>query len=377
MTDLPPPGGGAMNLDVESPGGRIATRPDGSILQVNRTILHWTGHAEATLLAGRRFQDLLTPAGKVFHDLRYLPALMLGGLVEEMDLDLLCADGRHLPVLASARLLRDREGAPEHILLSFTLATERRYYEEDLLQARRRAEAAEAEMRQALAAAQAADAAKSRFLSAMQHEFRTPIGLIMGYGELLARGASAAQQRDYLAAVQEAAGRLLHLVDDAALYTEVFAVNGPLRLTSTSIGGLVRQAAQLAAVRLADAGLRVLMPDSPDAQALVEPKLMRDGVASLMREIANRKPDGAQLQISWQVGEAGLELALHCEALSLPSEVAVRPQEPLGTENLLGRSLEGAGLGVAIASRVMQLHQGDLTLESAAGGGTLFRLTVP
>ena len=167
MTESPAPGGGTpTDLDGDSPGGRISTRPDGGILQVNRTFLNWTGHDEASL-TGRRFQDLLPPAGRVFHDLRYLPALLLGGVVEEMDLDLLRADGERLPVLASARLLRDAEGQPERILLSVTLATDRRHYEQELLQARHRAEAAEAELRQALGAAQAADAAKGRFLSAM------------------------------------------------------------------------------------------------------------------------------------------------------------------------------------------------------------------
>jgi len=365
-----------MDLDGDSPGGRISTRPDGSILQVNRTFMSWTGHDEASL-TGHRFQDLLPPAGRVFHDLRYLPALLLGGVVEEMDLDLLRADGHRLPVLASARLLRDAESQPECILLSFTLATERRHYEQELLQARHRAEAAEAELRQALGAAQAADAAKGRFLSAMQHEFRTPIGLIMGYGELLAMGAAPAQQRDYLTAIQDAAGRLLHLVDDAALYSEVFAASTPLRLTSMSVGLLARQAAQMAAVRLADAGMRISMAEAPDLSARVEPKLMRDGIASLMRELAGRAPAGARLEIGWAAGDAGVELTLRCDALSLPAEIAARLKEPLGMENLHRRSLEGAGLGVAIATQVMQLHQGSLRLESTTGGGTLFRLTLP
>ncbi|MBC9176402.1 PAS domain-containing sensor histidine kinase [Pseudoroseomonas ludipueritiae] len=364
-----------MDMDGDAPGGRISTRPDGSILQANRTFLSWTGHDEATLLAGRRFQDLLTAAGRVFHDLRYLPALLLGGLVEEMDLDLLRADGQRLPVLASARLLRGAEGEPERILLSFTLATERRHYEEELLQARRRAEAAEAEARQALLAAQSANAAKGRFLSAMQHEFRTPIGLIMGYGELLVMGAAPAQQREYLTAIQDAAGRLLHLVDDAALYTEVLAATTPLHLTTMSIGLLTRQATQMAAVRLADAGLRVSAMAGPDLSAAMEPKLMRDGIASLMRELASHAPTGARLEVGWVSGEGGLELTLCCEALS--PEVAARLQDPLSAENLHRRSLEGAGLGIAIAKQVMELHQGSLRLESTTGGGTLFRLTLP
>jgi len=52
------------------------------------------------------------------------------------------------------------------------------------------------------------------------------------------------------------------------------------------------------------------MAGGPDIQALVEPKLMRDGVASLMREPANRTPEGAQLRVSWTAGEEELGLAL-------------------------------------------------------------------
>jgi len=87
------------------------------------------------------------------------------------------------------------------------------------------------------------------------------------------------------------------------------------------------------------------MAGGPDIQALVEPKLMRDGVASLMREPANRTPEGAQLRFSWTAGEKELELALCCEALSLPPDMAVGLQDPLGVDNLLGRSLEEGGPG--------------------------------
>jgi PAS domain S-box-containing protein len=362
--------------DADPPGGRITTLPDGTIVEVNRAFLGWTGYGRTALLRGRRLQDLLPPAGRVFHDLRYMPALLLGGLVEELDFDLLKANGQRLAVMASAKLLRNAAGEPERILLSFTRAGGRRRYEAELLQARQRAETAEAKMRRALVAAEAANAAKSRFLAAMQHEFRTPIGLIMGYGELLAQGPASPQQQDHIAIIRDAADRLLRLVDDAALYTEVFATSGPLRLEPMQVGLLARQASQLAARRLADARVHVAMAAGPDLHACMQPKLMREGIASLMREVANRTPAGTTLDIGWGSGKGGLEVTLCCAALSLPPEDVERLRDPLAGAGLYGRSLEGAGLGVAIASQVMTLHRGELGLE-AFEGGTRFRLTLP
>lgn len=376
MTDASPRDDTPSEPGDDTPAGQVSTLPDGTILSVNRTFLDWTGHEERALLEGRRLQDLLTPAARVFHDLRYLPTLLLAGTVEEMDIDLLRADGTHLAALASARLLRGAGGEPQRVLLVFTRVEGRRQYEAELLLARQRAEAAEAELRRALDTVRAADAAKTRFLSAMQHEFRTPIGLIMGYGDLLAQDIVDAQQREYLAAINDAADQLLRLVDDAALYTEVFATNGPLQLEPVRIELVVRQAAQLAAGRLADAGVQIAMATGPELQACMEPKLMREGLASLMRELANRLSAGVTVKMSWKQLDAGLDLILCCAGLSLPDDVVARLADPLSAVGLHGRSLEGAGLGVAIASRVMSLHQGKLGVETFKGG-TRFRLTLP
>jgi signal transduction histidine kinase len=104
---------------------------------------------------------------------------------------------------------------------------------------------------------------------------------------------------------------------------------------------------------------------------------MREGIASLMRQLASYTPAGAMLEIRWESGEAGLELTLDCAELALSAPVAARLQDPLSVEGLHSRSLEGAGLGVAIADRVMQLHRGRLDLESFEGSGTRVRLTLP
>ena len=67
-----------------APCGFISTLPDGTITQVNATFLSWTGHSRAALLAGQRFQDLLTVPDRIFYKTHFAPLLRAQGFVKEI-----------------------------------------------------------------------------------------------------------------------------------------------------------------------------------------------------------------------------------------------------------------------------------------------------
>ena len=131
---------GAEELFENAPCGYLVTRGDGTIARVNRTFLRWTGYDRETLLAGRRFQDLLTVPGRIWHETHFAPLLRLRGEVREAAVDLLLDDGRTLPVLANASQPQPEGAAPGMIHIVLVKATDRRRYERELLLARRRAE---------------------------------------------------------------------------------------------------------------------------------------------------------------------------------------------------------------------------------------------
>jgi PAS domain S-box-containing protein len=62
----------AEDLFENAPCGYLSCRPDGTILRVNRTFEAWTGFTRDALL-GRRFRELLAPAGRIYHETHYLP----------------------------------------------------------------------------------------------------------------------------------------------------------------------------------------------------------------------------------------------------------------------------------------------------------------
>jgi phosphoserine phosphatase RsbU/P len=112
-----------------APCGYLSTAPDGLILKVNQTFLGLTGYARGDLVGHRRFVDLLTVGGRIYHETHYAPMLQMQGTAREIALDLVCGDGRRLPVLVNSVLEYDEAGAPRVVRTAIFDATHRREYE--------------------------------------------------------------------------------------------------------------------------------------------------------------------------------------------------------------------------------------------------------
>jgi sigma-B regulation protein RsbU (phosphoserine phosphatase) len=138
-------------LFENAPCGYLTTALDGTIVQVNHTLETLTGFGREALV-GRRFQDLLTVGGRIYHETHYAPLLQMQGWVREIAVDLVCADGAKLPALVNSVLQRDEGGRPQTIRTVVFEATDRRLYEQELVKARDREHAVAAELQRGLLA---------------------------------------------------------------------------------------------------------------------------------------------------------------------------------------------------------------------------------
>ena len=138
----------AEELYENAPCGYFSMLPDGTIAKVNQTFLAWTGFERRQLVGHRRFQSLLAPGDRIFYETHYDPLLRMQGAVREIALDVICADGTHLPVLINAVAKTDGDGGVAYIRTSVFDARQRREYERELLRARKRAEASETRARE-------------------------------------------------------------------------------------------------------------------------------------------------------------------------------------------------------------------------------------
>lgn len=136
-----------VQLYERAPCGFLSTTPDGLIVKCNATLRTWLGRAADEIIGRLSFADVLTRGSRIFHETHFIPALLMQGSVREIALDMVAADGRVLPVLLNATLDRDEAGRPAVIRVAVFDATERRSYERELVRAKERAEASEAQAR--------------------------------------------------------------------------------------------------------------------------------------------------------------------------------------------------------------------------------------
>jgi phosphoserine phosphatase RsbU/P len=123
-----------------APCGYLSTLLDGTIAKINATLLGWLGLERAQVVGVRRFADLLTVGGRLYHETHFAPLLRMQGEINGVALELAAADGRRLPVLVTSTLKTGTDGEPLLIRTTVVDASERRAYERELLAARREAD---------------------------------------------------------------------------------------------------------------------------------------------------------------------------------------------------------------------------------------------
>jgi PAS domain S-box-containing protein len=256
---------------------------------------------------------------------------------------------------------------------------------------------AEADLRQAKEAAEAASKAKSEFLANMSHEIRTPINGIVGMTELTLGTRLTAEQREFLETVKSSADSLLDVINDILDFSKVEA--GKLTLDPTDfalrdrLGELLKPLALRAHSRRLELSCRV-QPDVPDAltgdwgrlrQVLINLvsnaiKFTERGEVVVLVEVfgvsclvfgdetpntKHQTPNTIQLQFT--VRDTGIGIpANKLQAIFEPFEQA---------DGSTTRSYGGTGLGLAICSRLVALMGGRIWAESEVGRGSIFHFT--
>ena len=128
------------DLYENAPCGYLSTSMDGRILKINATLLGWLGLGRDDVVGRRRFADLLTVGGKLYHETHFAPLLRMQGEVAGVALELRAADGSKLPVLVSSAVRTSEDGRPRLIRTTIADARDRRAYERELLRARQDAD---------------------------------------------------------------------------------------------------------------------------------------------------------------------------------------------------------------------------------------------
>ena len=290
-------------------------------------------------------------------------------LRSEMEYRMRRSDGRYVWLVDRCILSRDEQGRLLRVVGQNMDVTQR--------------VEAEAALRQAKEAADAANLAKSQFLAQMSHEIRTPISAILGFADLLRKSdVPAADREEYLQTIRRNAEHLLSLITDILDLSKIEADAMTLERVPTDLPRLLEQVAAMMRPRAADKGLALALDFSADLprRALVDPTRLKQILINLVGNAVKFTRRG-RVDIKARLlpgNAAALEIAVIDTGIGLTAGQLSKLFKPFTqADQSHARQFGGTGLGLAISRRLARLMDGDIHARGEPDRGSQFILHLP
>jgi PAS domain S-box-containing protein len=239
----------------------------------------------------------------------------------------------------------------------------------------------ERELRRAKEAAEGASRAKSTFLANMSHELRTPLNAILGYSEMLEEELREEGHRGLAAdaaKVRTAGNHLLGMIGDILDIAKF--ESGRLQVTPEEIdaAAFAKEVVAANAAKFAAKENRLTLVSEGDGATLVaDPALLRRVLEALL-DNANKFSSSAETRLVVGRGENGVVFRVEDEGIGMEPAQLERVFEPFETGDASStKSYSGAGVGLALAQRLVLLMGGRLQVRSGAGKGSIVSLEFP
>ena len=350
--------------------GIFQTTADGSYLAANRALARIYGYDTPMEL----LSALTNIGGQLYVDPTrrdaFVAEMRENGVVASFESQVYRRDGSVIWISESCREVRtsDRqflyyEGMVEEI-------TDRKRTEEEL--------------RAAMAAAEAANRAKSEFLGTMSHELRTPLNAIIGFSEVIAGEllgpVGVAAYKSYAGDVIKSGRHLLAIINDILDFAKAESGRLALREETLSLTALIEESVSFLQQRAVAAGLQ-LSVDLSHAPAGVHgdgPRL-RQVLLNVIGNAIKFTPHGGRVGVrGYSSAKGEVRIEIRDTGIGMRETEIADAFEPFRqADGSHARNHEGTGLGLAICDRLMRLHGGQVTLSSELGRGTIATLILP
>ncbi|MFB8789232.1 MAG: response regulator [Potamolinea sp.] len=277
---------------------------------------------------------------------------------------------------------RTSNGKPKQILGAAADITERKQ--------------AKIALQQALAAAQAANRAKTTFLASMSHELRTPLNAVIGFSQILARDESlATQQKKYIEIINRSGGHLLELINDVLSMSKIEAGQITLNEDRFDLYAVLNSLQEMLQLKAKTKNLQLNFEHTFDVPQYVQTdenklrqvlinllgnaiKFTQQGNVTLRVSLVKRDWSGVKNkgQRTKDKGQTTITFEISDTGPGISSEELNTIFDPFVQSQTGRKSIEGTGLGLPISREFVQLMGGDITVRSTPGEGSTFTFDI-
>ncbi|HSS01619.1 MAG TPA: ATP-binding protein, partial [Kofleriaceae bacterium] len=229
-----------------------------------------------------------------------------------------------------------------------------------------------------------ASRAKTDFLTHMSHELRTPLNAVLGLSEALLEGIFGdlnPEQDDALTTIHASGRHLLELINDVLDIARVEAGKFPIEREQVLLRPLIEESAALIGNQVALKDQRLVI----DLQAALPPvdidrRRIKQVLLNLLGNASKFSPRGATVTLRAERRDDArqIQIAVTDTGPGIAAGDRARIFEPFVTlDASMSRVHGGAGIGLALAKRIVDLHGGQIRVDSEVGAGTTFTVALP
>lgn len=235
----------------------------------------------------------------------------------------------------------------------------------------------------AMVRAEAANQAKSEFLANMSHELRTPLNAINGFSEIMAAEmfgpVGDPRYKGYANDILKSGQHLLSLINDILDMAKIEAGKMTVHYEKVSLREVCTDAARLMRGKADEAGLTLIIDaaELPDIDA--DHRGMKQVLLNLISNAVKFTPEGGSITVATSmVGPDRQRVAVTDTGIGIAAEDLGRLARPFEqVEGQHSKTTQGTGLGLALTKALIEVHHGEMLIESQPGVGTTVSFEIP
>jgi signal transduction histidine kinase len=229
---------------------------------------------------------------------------------------------------------------------------------------------------------QAASRHKSEFLANMSHELRTPLNAIIGFSEMLDEqifGELNEKQAEYVRDIHESGDHLLSLINDILDLSKIEAGRMELDLKKFDVRTALDNAVTLVKERTLRHGINLEVDfDSKLNEMIADERKFKQVLLNLLSNAIKFTPEGGTIGVSAINGHDNLEVKVSDTGIGIsPEDQQYIFEEFRQVTEDANQALEGTGLGLTLTKKFVEMHGGEISVQSQVGKGSTFSFSIP
>lgn len=339
----------------DSSGIGMALTVDGVLIQANDALAAMLGRTRSEIV-GHPYTDFAKPEDLKAEEPEIRRLIAGAKDLHTFEHRFIHADGQTIWGRVHISVVRDSGGGPQSTLAQIEDITDAKRTHDELVKSR-----LEGEM-------------KSRLVSMLSHEVRTPLNSILGFTELLQAekaGPLTDKQKRYVDNVDQSGRHLLELVSDHLDLAKLDAGRMEVKVVSFDARSLLDQVMSQMTPLADSHGLELRLASPGSITVVADRRRLLQVLLNLLSNSLKNTPGGGVITVSARESGAQVEIAVTDTGRGIPADQLERIFEEYSQ---VGAQTEGTGLGLPVSRRLARLMGGDLLVQSEPGAGSTFTI---